>query len=250
MPAPILDSTTSVLGFRQGEAWLYQPATTNTPAPTSWAWTGLPPGVTADTDTGRITGPATEAGVFLARVTATNGDGTSAPMIVTIGIFERSYADDAAVPVNVDVRTGRVYPHGVADWKPGDPVCYVKDGDHLLIDVGFTADGGSSLIMMDPTVLQVAFKEVDPRGVLDLSDGSFTTIGEWDRTRYRVVCFLDDAKIRRALRGYQGDKGTEFDALTEIKWQHSVDLTSGLTTLIRSSQTFPVRMTRKLLAAS
>jgi hypothetical protein len=247
MPAPIIDTTTSVLGFRQGEHWQFQPATTNAPAPTSWAWAGLPDGVSANTTTGKITGPATVPGVYLARVTATNGDGTSAPLVVPIGIFERRLADDGAVLVNCDVRTGLVYPHGVANWKSGEPVIYAKSGDHVVIDVGFTADGGESMLMIDPTWLQIVLKETDPRGPIDLSDGQFTTMGEWDRTRYRVVCYLDDAKVRRALRKYEGEGGTEFGALTEIKWQQTFFLTEGSTDIHRSSRTFETRLTRALL---
>lgn len=247
MPAPILDTTTSVLGFRQGELWQYQPATTNAPAPTSWDWSGLPPGVTANATTGRITGPATAPGVFVARVTATNGDGTSQPMMVPIGILEGSVAEVGAVPVNVDVRTGTVYPHGRPEWQPGQPVAWVKDGDSLLLDVGFTADGGESMLMLDPVILKVGLKETDGGGVLDLSDGDFTVVGEWDRTRYRLVCVLDDLKIRRALRGYEQDAGTEFAALAEIKWTQAVVLDAGSTTLVRSSRTFAIQVARKLL---
>jgi hypothetical protein len=250
MPAPIIDTTTSVLGFRQGEAFIYQPATTNSPAPTSWAWSGLPPGVSANTTTGRLTGPATAEGVFLARVTATNGDGTSSPVIVPIGIYERSWQADGAVAVNIDVRTGLAYPHGVDGWKAGDPVFFAKDNDHVVLDVGFTADGGKSLILMDPLVVEMGLKELDQRSVIEFSDGTFTTIGDYDQTRYRIVCFLDDPKVARALRNYSKAKGAEFDAMVEIKWQQSVALVGGTTTIKRSSQTFAGRLIRKVLAAS
>ena len=248
MPAPVINTTTSVLGFRQGEAWIYQPAATNTP--TSWNWIGLPPGVAADGDTGRITGPATSAGVFLAAVTATNGDGTSSPLVVPIGIFERRLTDDGAVPVNCDVRTGLVYPHGVTTWKPGDPVAYAKSNDHVVLDIGFTADGGESLLMIDPTWLQVVLKETDPTKTIDLSDGLFTTIGEWDRTRYRVVCELDDPKVIRALRNYEQDGGTDFDALLEFKWRQNMSLTGGDLEIKRSSRTCKLNLARALLQAA
>lgn len=248
MALPVIDTTTSVLGFRQGEAFIYQPAATNTP--TSWTWTGLPPGVSANGTTGRLTGPATAAGVFLATVTAANGTGTTTPIVVTIGIFGRSYQDDGSVPVNVDLRTGRAYPPTIQGWQPGEPVIWAKNGDVFLIDVGFTADGGAALAMVDPASVRISIKETDSQSALALSDGAFETIGDWDATRYRIVCTLTPAAVLRALRNYETEAGTFFDALCEIEWTQAVTFDGDATTLIRSTQTFPVRLARELAPAA
>ncbi len=247
MAIPIIDTTTSVLGFRQGELWYYQPATTNSPAPTSWTWTGLPPGITATSSTGRISGSATAPGVFLAKLVATNGEGASTPVIIPVGIFERSWMDDGAVPVNIDLRTGLVYPHGLDSWKAGDPVLYGKSGDHLIADIGFTMDGGVSLIPLGPSVITVGLKEFDPEGLLAVSDGGFETVGEWDQTRYRVLCHLEPSKLESALSNYEEDAGTAFSALCEIEWQQPLSFAGGLQQLKRSSQTFAVRLAREIV---
>ncbi len=248
MAAPIIDTTTSVLGWRLGEAWAYQPAITNLPEPTGWTWSNLPPGVTANATTGLIEGPGTEPGVYLARVIATNGDGDSDPLVVPIAIFERLWADDGATPINIDIRTGRVCPAWTTDWAPGDPVLFAKSGDHLLLDVGFTADGGDSLIDLGPSAITLGLKEYEPENLLDLSDGGFETIGEWDRTRYRILCHLEASKLEAALGNYEEDAETAFSALCEIEWQQPISWDGGALTLTRSSQTFLLRLSREIIA--
>lgn len=248
MAIPIIDTTTSILGYRQGEAWYYQPATTNTPAPSNWAWSGLPPGVTADSATGQIRGPATAPGVFLSRLVATNASGPSEPAIIPIGIYERSWMDDGAVPINIDVRTGRVYPHGRDSWQAGDPVLFCKSGDYLIADIGFTSDGGKSLIPIGPSVITFGLKEFDPEGLLEVSDGSYETIGEWDWTRYRVLCQLEASKVEAALSNYEDDAGTAFSALCEIQWIQPISFGGNLRQITRSTQTFSLRLAREIIA--
>ena len=247
MAIPVIDLTTSVLGYRAGEAWYYQPATTNAPAPTNWTWSGLPPGVTANATTGIIHGPATDPGVYLTRLVATNADGSSAPAIIPIGIFERSWMDDGAVPINIDLRTGRVYPHGLSSWKAGDPVLFCKSGDHLIADIGFTMDGGTSLIPIGLSVITVGLKEFDPEGLLAVSDGAFETIGEYDQTRYRVLCKLEASQIEASLSNYEDDAGTAFSALCEIQWIQPLSFGGQVRELTRSTQTFALQLAREII---
>lgn len=244
MPVPVIDPTTSVLGFRVGEPWHYQPYATN--SPTSWAWTGLPPGIAANSSTGRITGPATEQGVFNASVVATNGTGPSAPLVVAIGIFERLAADNGALAINIDSRTGVVYPHGASSWKTGSPTIYTTSGDTLVLDIGFTPDGGKTMQMVDPTALTVGLKDLEPEPLIALSDGQFETMGEWSSTRYRVLCDLSASTIKRALRNYEGERGTVFDALAEVEWQQALLFKGNVVPITRSSWPFLIRITREL----
>ena len=72
MSAPVIDSTTSVLGFKQWETWQYQPYATNGPG----RWrnnTALPSGLVLDIATGALSGPVQLPGVFLVGLTASNG---------------------------------------------------------------------------------------------------------------------------------------------------------------------------------
>src|SRR5207302_11350065 len=84
MAAPVINTTTSVLGYKQYEEWEYQPWASNTP--TSWSSSTLPPGLAINGSTGLISGAATLAGVFIVGIIATNADGDSAPVNLTIGI--------------------------------------------------------------------------------------------------------------------------------------------------------------------
>ncbi len=248
MPIPILDPTTSVLGYRVGALWNYQPAATNTPAPTSWACTGLPAGITIDEDTGLISGRATEEGVFLASLTATNGDGTCAPFILTIGIFEKLWKDVGALPINVDLRTGRVYPQGNPSWKVGDYVIFAKSGDKILVEIGYTADGGITTAPVQPASLRIGFREFDTsRQPLWISNGLYETMQTAANTRYRIVLDFTPSVITRALRNYEDDYGTWFEALAEIELVQMVDIDGVATALRKTSQNFSIRIAKEVI---
>ncbi len=247
MPAPIIDPTTSVLGYRVGTRWNYQPATTNAPAPTSWACTGLPAGISFGTATGLISGAATEEGVFLARLTATNGDGTSSPFILTIGIFEKLWREFGAHPLNVDLRSQRVYPHGVPTWEPGDPVMFAKSGDKVVVDVGWTADGGETTIPMQPHLLRVGIKESDLRAPLWISTGTYETMQSDTNTRYRIVLDFTGPKVARMLRDYESDTNTYADVLAEIELVQLIEVAGEVTTLRKTSQHFRIRTAKEII---
>ena len=54
MAIPVIQTHQSVLGYRQGQTWAFQPFAFN--GPTSWVASPLPPGMSFDTLTGRISG--------------------------------------------------------------------------------------------------------------------------------------------------------------------------------------------------
>ena len=150
MAVPVISTTTSVLGYSQNEFWIYQPAVTSGNPVTSWSWSGLPDGMLVNTSTGRISGAATSTGVYLATVSATNSSGTGT-LVVPIGIFAAGWQQDGAISVNVDLNTGVVSPSTI----------YGKQGATMMIDVGFTQDGGTSLIPVYPNSVTIGLKEND-----------------------------------------------------------------------------------------
>jgi len=82
MPVPVVNSATTASATRFA-AFCYTVTATNTP--TSFAATGLPTGLSINTGTGVISGSPTDfAGSYAVSLTATNGDGTSTPLILTI----------------------------------------------------------------------------------------------------------------------------------------------------------------------
>lgn len=86
MAVPVITSAATASAVRFAE-FEYQITATN--APTSYAATDLPAGLSVDTGTGLISGtPTAVAGSYVFTVTATNGDGTSAPLEVTLTLAD------------------------------------------------------------------------------------------------------------------------------------------------------------------
>jgi subtilisin family serine protease len=81
--APTITSTTTATATA-GVGFSYVVAATN--SPTSYSATGLPAGLSINTDTGVISGTATVSGTFTVSLTATNGSGTGSPFVLTITV--------------------------------------------------------------------------------------------------------------------------------------------------------------------
>lgn len=81
-PAPVISSSLTDTGT-EGDLFAYQITGSNTP--TSYSASGLPDGLTVDTDTGLISGTPTESGTFNILLGATNDGGTgTATLVLTI----------------------------------------------------------------------------------------------------------------------------------------------------------------------
>lgn len=245
MAAPVIDPTTSVLAYRRGESFIYQPAATNTP--TSWAALGLPAGVSINTSTGRISGAATEAGVYNITLTATNVDGTSAPLFVALGIESSIYEPDGSVEINLDWLTGKVSNPATKD---GEPVAFVARGDTLIAAVGIMKNG--QLQDLPITLVQLAIKEYEGEGVLSLGDGLFRKSGSFDQTRYKTAIHFDPEALTPILSSYEGDRSTYFDATAELRVLWSSQLLEGgpVVELERTSQNFTIRLSRDFIVAA
>jgi hypothetical protein len=86
-PAPVVAPTiTSPIsaGANVGSTFTYTITSTGSP-PTSYSATGLPPGLTINTQTGVITGEPTTFGSYVATITATNSTGSNSS-VLTIGV--------------------------------------------------------------------------------------------------------------------------------------------------------------------
>ena len=238
---PVISTTTSILGYAEREFWIYQPAVTQGAPITSWSWTGLPEGVTFDPATGAITGPATNTGVYLATVTATNSSG-SASLVIPIGIFSAGWQQDGAIAVDVDLNTGLVTAHR-AGFTAGTPVIYGKQGATLMVDVGFTQDGGVTLIPIYPSRIELGLKQVDSDPApICLSDGTFQPLGNYQSTRYRILLPLTGDALFSALKDNEDDKGTLLSVLAEIRWIQPLDFNDSLITIAGASLTFPAQI--------
>nr|WP_265595981.1 Ig domain-containing protein [Verrucomicrobium sp. BvORR106] len=223
---------------------MYQPAASN--SPTSWAALGLPAGVTINTSTGRISGAATEAGVYNVNLTAINGDGTSAPLFVAMGIESSIYEPDGSVEINVDWLTGKVTNPATKD---GEPVAFLARGDTLIAAVGIMKN--AQLQDLPVTLVQLAIKEYEGEAVLSLGDGLFRKSGSFDQTRYKTAIKFEPDALTPILASYEGDRATYFDATAELRimWSHQLLDGGEVVELERTSQNFTIRLSRDFIVA-
>jgi hypothetical protein len=243
MPAPVIDTTQSVLGFLAGEEFAFQPFATN--SPTGWSATGLPSGLTINTTTGLVEGSIDTPGVYVIGLYATNDIGgelvppefvstypeptpaTSAAAVFTIGIEEGTPTADAFTELVFDVATREV---------AGE--FFAKRGDVLPVRVRF-ARGGAAVDLGTLVSLTLAVKRREPEQVL-------FEAADWDKTGTGADAVWDGAVdvsgalLDGALAEEESDEGTEFEGLAEIEvaWD-DYKITS---------KTFPARIARDLVA--
>lgn len=243
MPVPVIVNTTSVLAYQKGEFFVFQPAATN--SPTSWAAEGLPAGLDLDTVTGRIDGAATEPGVYNVKLTATNAEGTSAPLFVAVGIESVDYTPDSSIELNVNLQDGAVSMPG----EGSNNVVFAKRGDVLIFSVGFTK--GGTLQTLPLALLNLGVKEFEPEQLLVVSDGLYTHVGSYDTSRYQIVVRLTDEVFNAILSSYEGDNDTYFDARAELRFAvlHVAPGETEPEAMERSSQTFTLRLARDLVTS-
>lgn len=241
MSAPVINTTTSVLGYKQWEAWEYQPYATNTP--TSWACPNLPAGLSINTSTGKVSGAATVSGVFVCGLTATNGDGTSTPLVLTIGIEAANAAlTSSGYEVKIDVATRAISflaaPSGSAQTveetrisgstttkitgtstvSASAPNLYAKENDSLLLWITFVK--GGQALDLDIQTLAIAIKEFAPDSRLVLG-ADWKKFGTGTGAYYGLYAAISGVDLSNALSNYEADSGTAFDGLAEIEWQEA-----------------------------
>lgn len=246
MPAPVISTTTSVLGYRKGQYFEYQMAATNTP--TSWAATGLPSGMEINSS-GLISGTATSAGVYLIKVTATNGDGASSPLEVAMGIEDTNYNDGLGIEVNIDLLSGSVSVPGItptSGQNASQASMFLKHGDKAFLDLGFFK--GTELQSMAVSSVIMNIREFDGETILVESNGAVQNIGTSDKQRYRILVDLDNEALLNALGNYQSDYKTTFDAIAEFEWRVTYLEEGALAEeIVRSSKTFRIAIDRDLV---
>ena len=250
MSAPAINTTQSVLGYRQWQTFVFQPYATNDP--TFWNASPLPPGVTLHVPTGKISGAAMLPGVFVVALRAGNADGVSDPVIFTFGIEPGGNVRPSGVlEIFVDLLTRLVSLNpqnfGTAGGKDGGPLFWTKRGDDLVFHVTFLK--GGVVADLELIALKFALKELDPENVL--ADGDdWRKIGEGEQTAFRLHVKLDSPELTSALTNYEEDAGTFFNALGEFEWMelNDYDPQVGPPFLRNTTRTFMVEVARDLIA--
>lgn len=239
MAAPVINTTTSVLGYKQWETWNFQPV--GTPPATYWNVSGLPAGMDFNAVSGLISGAAEVPGVYDIGLIAGNDDGISAQIVITIGIEATGIAvpsDEVDLWINLQTReVSNAYP----PKRDDNPLYSLKQNDDVFFRLRFHKNGVVADLDLDS--LFFAIKELDSESIL-MSSSTWEKIGTGENTSYRLRATLTDAKIDSALSNYEEDTGTKFTALSEFEWYAPALLGGG--TSVSSSQTFPLEIVREI----
>ncbi len=185
MSVPAINPITSILAFPKGQLMpAYWPSATG--SPTSWACYPVPAGLSFNTTSGKLTGTPTEAGVYELQITATNGTGTSAPLLVALGIFEGAGLTGAYVPLNWELGSNKITRPGAAS---GEPVIVGVVGSTLLYALAIT-QGGVPQDLGALTGLRLVFKATDEDSLIYASTGNSVQMGIGSSARYLFACPL------------------------------------------------------------
>ena len=230
MAIPVINTTTSILGYNQWQYFEYAPFATNTP--TSWSCVGLPTGLSCDGTTGKISGEASVPGVFLCPLTATNGDGTSTPLLLTIGIDATSaILTDSGYQVQIDVVTRELTVIGPAatalpvtsvspqlvDLPANTAQLFARKNDHVLFWISFVKNGAALDLTL--SAMKIVLKELDSDSAQIVIGSTFHKFGSGTGSYFGLYADLSAATgLADILSNYYSDSGTLFNALSQISW--------------------------------
>jgi hypothetical protein len=246
MPIPVINQQSGYLGFSQHAGWEYQPFATNTP--TSWSSSALPPGVSLDAPTGKLSGPCTVAGAYNVTLFATNADGTSEGVTFFLAIEPAgSGVADGIVDYDLDIETGRLTLAGSGSTGTGNgsdgevPTIVMRQDDDLLMRIAFRKGGVA--LDLPITAMAIAVKEFEPETVL-FESTTFGEIGTGSDTRFLLHAKAAGNLLEGVLSNYEADATTAFNARAEIEWIMTNETGVGPAELRRSTRDFLIRIER------
>lgn len=216
MPAPVINTTTSILDYLQHQVWSYQPFATN--KPTSWSIDPIaPPGMAFDPATGTISGACSVAGVYVFAITATNALGDSSPLVVTVGI-EAAPQDprSLAVEVNVDLVSRVAVVAGLSAAAAYQHA--VKNRDDLIYHVRFF----KGATRVDPPLTKVSWSlKRNPDGDVLAASGAWLKVGFGSEAAWAVHGSLTQAALLSELLDIEETEKTpaqQFVGTIEFEW--------------------------------
>jgi len=226
MPAPVINQTTSVLDYQQHQPWSYQPFATN--SPTGWSIDPIaPPGMAFDSVNGTLSGTCTVAGIYVFAIRASNADGSSDPLVLTVGIEAAARNQRSlAVEVDIDIVTRAV---------TAGSNHTVKFNDDLIYHVRFL--NGGQRVEMPLLHLAWSLKRTPDGDVLAVSD-EWQQVGFGADATYAVHVLLNNPSLLSEL---EDTEARLFAGTGEFEWlQSNPPPAIGPDVLRGSSQAMPV----------
>ena len=214
MSKPVLSQITGIAALVKNQPWAYQPAVVSGGPVAAWTAVGLPPGITINATSGRLSGAPEIPGTYVVTLKARDSANVySDPLILPIGVETIPFEVDGAIRLNVNVQTGAVYsPDNTANVP-----LYAKAGDQILVSIGFE-DGGTLQEIPMMALITVSMKVWDDDDDIVLNDGLFIKTGDYDSTRYVTMLDFTDPRIRDAFDEFESRQGTGFAGLCEVNW--------------------------------
>lgn len=168
-PAGGVPSITSNTADQTATAGVVFPSYTITgsDSPTSYGASGLPTGLIVDTNTGVISGTATQTGTFTVTITATNGSGSgSSQFNLTVGAPTLTFSDKAFTLQTADTTAGPTLTTGFV------PTIYTLQSG--TVPPGLTLDAGTGRISGTPTQTATATLTIRGTSAGVTADGTIT----------------------------------------------------------------------------
>lgn len=162
--------------------------------------------------TGKISGAATVASpAFNCGLVAANADGTSVPLMLTIGIEAAAASlTNSGYQVEIDVATREIVLVGGGSLK-----IFARENDSLLLWIVFKK--GGQTLDLDIQSMEIAIKEFSPDRRIILGT-AWKKYGSGTGAYYGLHATISGQALRASLNNYAKDNGTIFDGLTEIGW--------------------------------
>lgn len=250
MALPVIDTAQSILGYKQGEAWTFQPGIFISAGTLHVAATGLPTGITISSTTGLLTcDGTTPAGVYVIGVRADDSSLFTDAAYFTVGIeaFDGVAAgsNDIGIDIDIDMITRKATLRGVT-VEDGEPLLVLKANDVVLFNLRFFKYG----IQLDPecTDAVIAWKEKETNAVL-VESTAFAAVGSGATAYFRVPVSVAGDALDAAHSEAEADDGTsQIDVRTEIQIKQTVSI-DGITELVVTTESFISRIVREITEA-